>query len=115
MSIRRFGLLLGVGAVMALVLPASTPVQAQSGAKESATAAAPATPKPARKTLRTPWGDPDLTGVWDYKTITPLERPANMAGRTTLTDEEVNTLESRAGKRLDEPPDESVQIGRAHV
>ena len=35
MSIRRFGLLLGVGAVMALVLPASTPVQAQSAAKGS--------------------------------------------------------------------------------
>ena len=25
---------------------------------------------------KTPWGDPDLQGVWDYKTITPLERPA---------------------------------------
>ena len=53
--------------------------------------------------------------MWDYKTITPLERPANMAGRTTLTDEEVNTLESRAGKRLDEPPDESVPATLIHA
>ena len=25
--------------------------------------------------LRTPWGDPDIGGVWDYWTFTPLERP----------------------------------------
>ena len=37
-------------------------------------------------------------GVWDYKTITPLERPQNMAGRATLTDEEVATLEARGGE-----------------
>jgi hypothetical protein len=101
---------------MALVLPASIPVQAQNAAKGSSTAKAPATtPKPAKYTLRTPWGDPDLQGVWDYKTITPLERPANMAGRATLTDEEVNTLESRAGRRLDEPPDESVPATTIHA
>ena len=116
MSIRRDGLLLGVGAVLALVLPASAPVQAQSAAKGPSAAAAPAAPRPAaRKVPRTPWGDPDLQGVWDYKTITPLERPANMAGRTTLTDEEVTTLESRAGKRLDEPPDESVPATLIHA
>ena len=23
---------------------------------------------------RTPWGDPNLQGVWDYRTVTPLER-----------------------------------------
>ena len=28
---------------------------------------------------KTAWGDPDLQGVWDYKTITPLERPATSA------------------------------------
>ena len=26
-------------------------------------------------TPRTPWGHPDLQGTWDYRTITPLERP----------------------------------------
>ena len=25
--------------------------------------------------FQTPWGHPDLQGVWDYRTITPLERP----------------------------------------
>ena len=39
--------------------------------------------------LRTPWGDPDLQGVWNHGTITPLERPAEYAGRERLTDEEI--------------------------
>ena len=37
---------------------------------------------------RTPWGDPDLQGVWDYWTFTPLERPDEFAGKDVLTDEE---------------------------
>ena len=37
---------------------------------------------------RTPWGKPDLQGVWDFATMTPLERPAQYAGKTTLTEED---------------------------
>ena len=44
----------------------------------------------------TPWGDPDLQGVWNSKTTTPLERPDEYEGRGFLTDEEVATLEGRA-------------------
>jgi len=64
---------------------------------------------------RTPWGDPDLQGVWDYRTITPLERPAAMAGRAVLTDQEVAELEGRAAKRLDEPPDENTPANLVHA
>ena len=42
---------------------------------------------------RTPWGDPDLEGIWNSKTQTPLERPDRYAEREFLTDEEVATLE----------------------
>jgi hypothetical protein len=38
---------------------------------------------------RTPWGDPDLQGVWRYEATMPLERPPALAGKATLTDEEV--------------------------
>jgi hypothetical protein len=38
--------------------------------------------------LRTPWGDPDLQGVWNYAAGTPLERPAAFADHEFLTDEE---------------------------
>ena len=49
---------------------------------------------------RTAWGDPDLQGVWDFRTITPMERPTELAGRDVLTDEEAaefaqETLDSR--------------------
>ncbi len=42
----------------------------------------------AREAHRTAWGDPDLQGVWTWRTATPLERPAVFAGRDALTDAE---------------------------
>ena len=38
---------------------------------------------------RTAWGDPDLQGIWNHGTATPLERPQRYGERTLLTDEEV--------------------------
>ena len=45
---------------------------------------------------RTPWGDPDLEGIWNSKTTTPLERPDEYEGREFLTAEEVASLEGNA-------------------
>jgi len=42
---------------------------------------------------RMPWGDPDLQGVWDYRTITPLQRPEDQADKAFLTEEEASSLE----------------------
>jgi len=42
-------------------------------------------------TPRTPFGQPDLQGLWGNKTITPIERPAD-EGRAFLSDEEMATL-----------------------
>lgn len=53
----------------------------------------------AQAPLRTPWGDPDLQGIWDHKITTPLERPAKFADREFLTDEEVAALD-KAGTAL---------------
>jgi hypothetical protein len=64
---------------------------------------------------KTAWGDPDLQGVWDYKTITPLERPANFGDRQFLNDDEVARLEANAAKRLDSPPDENTPVGLVHA
>ena len=38
---------------------------------------------------RMPWGVPDLQGVWNHGTATPLERPDRYAGREFLTAEEI--------------------------
>ena len=43
----------------------------------------------------TPWGDPDLQGIWNSKTQTPLERPDDDAGKEFLTAEEVSVLEQQ--------------------
>lgn len=37
----------------------------------------------------TPWGTPDLQGVWSHGTATPLERPDRYEGRDRLTVEEI--------------------------
>ncbi len=45
---------------------------------------------------RTPDGKPDLQGVWTNATLTPLERPAALAGKATLTDAEAAALEKKS-------------------
>ena len=55
--------------------------------------------------LRTAWGDPDLQGVWDYRTVTPMERPEELDGREFLTAEEAADLEQQAVEsQVDRPP-----------
>ncbi len=55
---------------------------------------------------RTPWGAPDLGGVWDFRTLTPLERPEALADKAVLNPEEAaafrtTALESRNADRRD--------------
>ncbi len=52
-------------------------------------------PERAAAAARTPWGDPDLQGTWDYWTFTPLERPKEFADKPTLTDAEHAALLER--------------------
>ena len=48
---------------------------------------------------RTPWGEPDLQGVYSNRTITPFERPDEFAGKPILTDAETAELERRVADR----------------
>ena len=48
---------------------------------------------------RTVWGQPDLQGVWDFRSITPMQRPEDLADREFLTEEEVANLEQEAVDR----------------
>ena len=47
---------------------------------------------------RTPDGQPDLQGVWDFRTLTPLQRPEDQES-AVLTAEEVAELDSQAAAR----------------
>ena len=48
---------------------------------------------------RTPWGAPDLQGIWDFKTATPLERPEDRGEQAFLTEEEAAGIEQEAVDR----------------
>ena len=75
--------------LVAVVIPAP------AAAGQSRTAASDGWTAPA-----TPWGDPDLQGIWDFRTITPMERPAELAGKAVLTAEEAADFEARENRRL---------------
>ena len=57
-------------------------------------------PTVAQELQRTPWGQPNLQGVWDFRTITPMERPANLVDQAFLTDEEAANLDEAARSRI---------------
>ena len=81
-------------AVAVTVIVWLAPVPAASQSAESA--AAP----------QTGWGDPDLQGVWDFRTLTPMTRPEAHAEKEFLTDEEAaefrqQTIFSLDGDRRD--------------
>ena len=48
---------------------------------------------------QTAWGKPDLQGVWDFATMTPMERPEQFAGKATLTDEDVAAVVEGSNQR----------------
>ena len=50
---------------------------------------------------RTQDGRPDLQGVWDYRTMTPLERPDDLADKPFFTDEEAAAFEQESVARRD--------------
>jgi hypothetical protein len=46
-------------------------------------------------TPKTAWGDPDLQGIWTLETDTPLQRPARLKDKTTLTEQERAELDKQ--------------------
>ena len=91
MSFRFFASAAASALMLAATLPGQTP--------------GPATPaKPPAKAKsaipRTPDGHPDLQGIWTNATITPMERPAALAGKATLTDAEAQAAEKHAAEEL---------------
>lgn len=72
--------------VIVVSLPA---VARQAAAPEVKKTAAPKPWTPSR----TPWGDPDLQGVWNDATSTPLQRSNGRAGEDVLSSEEANQFE----------------------
>jgi hypothetical protein len=87
--------------------PAGTPRTGSTGASKAAS-------------VRTPWGDPDLQGIWANMTSTPLEAPTALIGKSELTPEERAKMDaaalrahlSRDSRR--QQPGSVTDVGRAY-
>ena len=79
----------GAATVIAFVALCAVSVAGQTQSANS-----PAGGAPGADTIRTPWGDPDLQGIWTTQTLTPLERPSEFAGKEFLTPEEAAAYEA---------------------
>ncbi len=81
MSHRIIASLSAVAVVVAVVSLGAVPAVAQTDAP------------------RTAWGQPDLQGVWDFRSITPMQRPEDLGDQEFLTEEEAATLDQEAVDR----------------
>ena len=93
----------GLSSIVLAAIVMSSALVAQTAKTDKAPAKAAA--KPAARTAdkawtakKTPWGDPDLQGVWNDATSTPLQRPAGKG--ETVSGEEANLFEEQLANDL---------------
>ena len=80
-----------IGLTVALLMASGVAIGGQRPAATASSTAAPDWTPP-----RAADGHPILEGTWENNSATPLERPAQLAGKPRLTDEELATLQRRA-------------------
>jgi hypothetical protein len=84
----RFFASVGIMAIVTvgLLIPSSVEGQAKTPAK-------------GRTLKRTPDGQPDLQGVWDFRTLTPFQRPQELGPKEFFTTEEAARFEKEENQR----------------
>ena len=93
--------------VVLAAIAASIPAAAQSSA--NARPAAKTAPAKTYTPPKTPWGDPDLQGIWPGNVGTPLQRPVALGDRSTLTDAEFAKRLEQAQKQAQSDNEEFVK------
>ncbi len=92
----QFLAVLGALATVIVVSLASASVAGQAPTARAATE----TPAKAGQARTTPWGEPDLQGIWTDPYQTPLQRPPQYADQELFTDEERAALDKQRGAIL---------------
>ena len=83
--------LMVIGCSALIVIASRVPIAGQGGTPTAKTPAA-----KNWKVARTPWGHPDLQGIWDFRTVTPMERPVELGDKAVLSAQEAEEFERRA-------------------
>ena len=96
----RHQLLRPIGAVAVIALAALTMARVNCLAQTSTPGFQPPAAQNAAPAPKTPWGEPDLQGIWSVELLVPMERPAGVTAEF-YTEEEVAELDGqRAGKSV---------------
>ena len=94
-ALSLIGLAVLITAGVALMRPLAVGVLGQTAAAPAAASAANTTVVP-----RTPWGEPDLQGIWTNEFDTPLQRPTRYGTREFLTEAERQALDEERATLL---------------
>src|ERR1700678_1413124 len=82
---------MAAAAVSAIISVSVTPTSAQA-------------PAASGTTLKTPWGEPDLQGIWTDEFDTPLQRSPKNANQEFLTEAQRAELDKQRGTHFSEDP-----------
>src|ERR1041385_8746110 len=81
--------LVGFIVSVALIVPATAAAQSAAAQAYSDADLSKWPPPPSNYTpARTPWGDPDIQGTYDFLSRIPMERPDQYAGKPVLNEKE---------------------------
>jgi len=81
---------------IAAAIPLAAQAPAPAPAKPKPAAAKPYTPP------KTPWGDPDLQGLWPGSINIPMQRPASFGERNVLNDKELAERDAAEKQRVEQ-------------
>jgi len=103
---RRFLISTGALALVVAVLSLPAVPVARQGSAGAAKPKAPAKTTTAANTApakpysvpHTPWGDPDLRGIWNNATSTPMQRPEKFGDKAVLAEDEAEQVEEELAK-----------------